>query len=692
MDGPQDMEALLHDVPHHNRSDELTSNEENNCYTELINIDDQCHAADDATGGLQQTATESVYLVERTQSNLDATEASTSSILRDDSSLDTSRDGIVDVGQNALSWEHPIFQDNMSWEEILSSLRMESYATDCLLPLKSSVPRTPPQNSSSIENVTGTDDATCTAARPPADAIRRAVTSLNDIIQGIQSPLDSHQDPLSGSSRGRSLNVYLELFLARFPGILPVVHKATFDATETAPSALLLMLALGTNCSGSPAAVLQGEHLWTLAHAVATISWSSILTNRGPHDICEGVQLVLTAVLGQTYALMSANGKLRTTAQVVHDLGFHWARQCGMYDADYGHYPTAEDSSVSQWKAWAAKETQLRVVLAHYVLDGHIAQISGESVCVRHSVNPLPMPSSNAAFIAPDPNTWKAEMSKTEPVKATFRQYILALFRGDNCDFSSKSLSEYSVRVVLECFQSFASERHEGGGDAVGLPSLQSTIEAMIRLYQSQIQESSEETQLSIRWHSILGFSLCTDVRHVCYQLCKSTGTMQTIFPPSKSSHSTSDQDIRRWVNSQEGWMTLLHSFAVCRRLSDLPLQQASGIQVPLAAFLAAIPLLAFLSTNTTTLVIPIETDWRVSADLCGDPLVERDPHQSTTARIQTLDFANGIRLSDDQTLQCNLHVEIHGLRRLLRTLSETWGLCIPMEATLKSIYEAITQ
>lgn len=138
--------------------------------------------------------------------------------------------------------------------------------------------------------------------------------------------------------------------------------------------------------------------------------------------------------------------------------------------------------------------------------------------------------------------------------------------------------------------------------------------------------------------------------------------------------------------------MTLLHSFALCRRLSDLPLQQASEIQVPLAAFLAAIPLLACLSTNTTTLAIPIETDWRVSADLCGDLLVERDPHQSTAARIQTLDFANSIRLLDDQTLQCNLHVEIHGLRRLLRTLSETWGLCIPMESTLKSIYEAITQ
>ena len=68
------------------------------------------------------------------------------------------------------------------------------------------------------------------------------------------------------------------------------------------------------------------------------------------------------------------------------------------------------------------------------------------------------------------------------------------------------------------------------------------------------------------------------------------------------------------------------------------------------------------------------------------------DTISQTTARIQTLDFANGIRLSDDQTLQCNLHVEIHGLRRLLRTLGETWGLCVPMEATLKSIYEAITQ
>lgn len=153
---------------------------------------------------------------------------------------------------------------------------------------------------------------------------------------------------------------------------------------------------------------------------------------------------------------------------------------------------------------------------------------------------------------------------------------------------------------------------------------------------------------------------------------------------------------LQAWMSNngsnREGKMALLHSFAICHRINALPLGQASGIQVPLAAFLAAIPLLAFLSTTTSTLAIPIETDWDTSADLCSSSQVEAESHQSTNAMLQTLNFVTGTGVSNDQALPCNLRVEFHGLRRLLRTLSETWGLCLPMEAALKSIYEAITQ
>lgn len=35
------------------------------------------------------------------------------------------------------------------------------------------------------------------------------------------------------------------------------------------------------------------------------IQWQSLITHRGPYDVCNGVQLLLTALLGQIYGALS---------------------------------------------------------------------------------------------------------------------------------------------------------------------------------------------------------------------------------------------------------------------------------------------------------------------------------------------------------------------------------------------------
>jgi hypothetical protein len=42
----------------------------------------------------------------------------------------------------------------------------------------------------------------------------------------------------------------------------------------------------------------------------------------GPRDECDGIQLVLTAFPGQTYALLTSNADIRTTAFMFHGLVF----------------------------------------------------------------------------------------------------------------------------------------------------------------------------------------------------------------------------------------------------------------------------------------------------------------------------------------------------------------------------------
>ena len=57
------------------------------------------------------------------------------------------------------------------------------------------------------------------------------------------------------------------------------------------------------------------------------------------------------------------------TAQAFHSLGFHWARETGMYEIEIDaeiplvdHFTNA-DVVEERWKRWAAKETQLRALL-----------------------------------------------------------------------------------------------------------------------------------------------------------------------------------------------------------------------------------------------------------------------------------------------------------------------------------------
>ncbi len=98
------------------------------------------------------------------------------------------------------------------------------------------------------------------------------------------------------------------------------------------------------------------------------------MVTKGPRDLCEGVQLLLTAVLGQTYALMSKNESLRMTSQIFHGLGFYWARQCGMFNLGPPSYNVpslgaSEEQKLECWKVWAAQEVQNRAVLGHYILE-----------------------------------------------------------------------------------------------------------------------------------------------------------------------------------------------------------------------------------------------------------------------------------------------------------------------------------
>jgi len=80
------------------------------------------------------------------------------------------------------------------------------------------------------------------------------------------------------------------------------------------------------------------------------------------------------------------------------------------------------------WRLWAAKEIQQRALLGHYLLDGLITQMTGETPSVRHAANKLGLPSTEGTFESRNANEWLTQLRSQNTVQHSFRAIIRSLF------------------------------------------------------------------------------------------------------------------------------------------------------------------------------------------------------------------------------------------------------------------------
>src|ERR1700761_1592568 len=158
-------------------------------------------------------------------------------------------------------------------------------------------------------------------------------------------------------------------------------------------------------------------------------------------------------------------------------MGFRWARQNGMMTAASKRLagePILPQSSASylekRWKRWAAEEVQRRAILGHYVLDGLLTNFSGQPTAVRHTANPVLLPSRDSLFDAKSANQWLGEMNRQPECNISFRDVYVKIFDTQS-SFESLPLTSLSIRVILEALQSLIYEHHEAGGHTIGTPS-----------------------------------------------------------------------------------------------------------------------------------------------------------------------------------------------------------------------------
>ncbi|KAI5194256.1 C2H2 type zinc finger domain protein [Aureobasidium subglaciale] len=527
---------------------------------------------------------------------------------------------------------------------------------------------------------------------------RQAMQHMSNLMQDLSFNLATEVESAGISSE--YLDVCMNAFFERFVIIFPVVHQPTFSLKDCASPLLLNMIVLGslfcaTNETSNKVGYSNAEVLWRLAHAAVATSvspthliegfrangrqWQSMLDQVNSVDMKTGVQLVMTALLGQTHAFLSQSRSTRNTSHTFHGLGFYWARQCEMsVSQSFSDVPTISSSSAlkrRKWEAWAAQETRHRALLGHYILDGLISQFSGLPTSDRHVTNAMILPSSGIAYEALSADGWIQAMEQNPQSSMTFRQIYLDLF-DSNIGFNYE-LSYFSVRVVLEGLQSLISDHRQAQGDFVGAKDLRAIDGALWRLLDTQIEgpvhSSHEKLDLLIRWHAIC-IERCVNTNILARHLCESYTIEQDLY----NNKSCSDFDTLAWAETIEARRAILHASAIADLVMNLSLRRVPSIHIPFAVATSSSIFLAMLSCGYTGAGVPSVIHWR---SVClYDTNTRVDLAASRPVDI-FLDLSHNIW--NPATSSRNFLYNLNSLQAVLGSLSLTWGIAKEMNVLI---------
>ncbi|PQE03653.1 C2H2 type zinc finger domain protein [Rutstroemia sp. NJR-2017a BBW] len=520
----------------------------------------------------------------------------------------------------------------------------------------------------------------------PIGESHQAVHNVSEMVTSLSSTVTAAVEATSLTSV--FLDECLHMFFVRFIPTFPVLHRSTFVFRECTQPLLLNAMAIGSLYLGPKDSVAKGEALWRLAHVAVATSWETLITHRGAYDTCQGVQLVVTALLAQIYGALSKNRVIRTTSQAFHALGFFWARQCAISDSEPYRMDNLPDQSASDeekdraWKTWAAKEIQQRALLGHYVLDGLISRMSGETPSVRHAANQLGLPSSEAIFEARNANEWLNHMRSQEPTQYSFRNIIRSLFlpSSQNPAINFHAFSAFSFRVVLEGLQSLVSDCDTEDVATIGVPTKIELRQALGQVYEgistSPNLSNSERLEALLRWHTIC-LDACKDTSLLCRSICSRYGIVQHVCGGKDTIKP--EQDLISWANTQEARRALLHAIAIQEIVEQLPRGRAHVIHIPNSLFASATVYCVFSLAGLGAVNVPNIVEWQAVLARIYEPGIP-STHSLSETQLYLQGEASVFRGLGTTK---NLLYELNSMQKLFKCLCSQWGIAFDMEDVL---------
>ncbi|KAJ5763375.1 hypothetical protein N7533_002056 [Penicillium manginii] len=516
-------------------------------------------------------------------------------------------------------------------------------------------------------------------AQGPQGPGNMALSQIYKLIDDLSRRLNSevHHSGFTSSF----LDACLDEFFRRVSPSFPVIHEQTFTPQKSIPPLLLNMVALGSLFVCETGALEKGEMLWRLGHTAVATSWQTLIEIRGPWDAYDGVQLVLTALLGQTYALLSSNSNIRTTASVFHGLGFYWARTSGMYNVtevlpeDLPTLQMPDEQKNTAWRSWAAIEVQRRAILGHYILDGLISQASGSPASARHLINRIGTACSDEAFAAATADEWIVEMQNS----TKGHQMSEAFSRVFSSDYATDplQLSHFSIFVIIEGLQSLISDLHEAKGQAYGTVSKKQIIQAMLNIFEENVMARLEASnvhhlQVFIRWHSVFIEATASSIS-IYRWLCSHFNLPQVLGGVHAKGH-LDEFDLQSWAAKGDALRAILHAISITRILDDLPLSQAYTMHIPTAVFTSAVVMTAMCLLNRDVIEVPEKYTWSDvwTSQLHGD---------TASADYENFEeVLEGLNPNNEKAMtSISLLGEINSLQMILKTVASRWSVSAQM-------------
>lgn len=414
------------------------------------------------------------------------------------------------------------------------------------------------------------------AATPPASQVEVDDSYRQTLHQSLQIR-SVHEQTLPSSD---FLNLCVRSYFARFHPVFPVVHAPTFRPSKANSMVLLSICSVGSLFTGSAHAIRQGVQIFERLHKAVLANWDRLIA-RGTD---EKISLIQTAIIGQTFGLLSGEPKHLSIVDTFNGTLISWARRLSTFKTrklrglDLNLPPAELDK---QWKEWAKNEELIRIALAVHIHDAELASIFHHEPFLRHNSRQLPVAASNQMFMASKPEEWRQSYLNDPSNFET--DYSTPASVDAHIDFDILSTPRNSYFTAYTVLEGIGVNIVENRIDARLSPSTMEELSDLLNTFYTRFLQGTaswepDRMDMTILWH-LAYMTICADF-----------DLLERAIGRDGSQLSSEDRlAVTDWANSNDAKRCVIHGSIVQKKLEDLPLGSEPAIHVPRAMFRAGI-------------------------------------------------------------------------------------------------------